>query len=151
MVRAVEDSGRTKQAQRLVVALLGAADATRRHLGRIVEAHDLTLQQYNVLRILRGAAPDPLPTMEIAERMLERTPGITRFLDHLEQRGLVRRERCADDRRMVHARITDAGLDLLAEADEEVDRGDRAVIDGLSSAAVDRLVGALEEVRRNTE
>lgn len=150
MARVGDNAGRTKQAQRLVVTLLGAADATRRHLSRIVEAYGLTLQQYNVLRILRGATPDPLPTMEIAERMLERTPGITRFLDHLEGRGLVSRERCADDRRMVHARITDAGLELLAETDAEVDRGDRALIDGLAPEAVDRLIGALEAVRRNT-
>lgn len=148
----MEDAtGRTKQAQRAIVALLGAADATRRHLSRIVETHGLTLQQYNVLRILRGAAPDPLPTMEIAERMLERTPGITRFLDHLEQRGLVRRERCTDDRRMVHAWIADAGLELLAELDQEVDQGDRAVIEGLSPEAVDRLVGSLEALQENAK
>lgn len=143
-------AGRTKQAQRVIVALLGAADATRRYLGGIVEAHGLTLQQYNVLRILRGTAPDPLPTMEIADRMLEKTPGITRFLDQLERRGLVRRERCSDDRRLVHAWITDAGLELLAEMDDEIDRGDRAVIEGLAPEAVDRLVAYLEELQENT-
>lgn len=146
-----EDRARARQGQRVIVALLGAADATRRHLGRVTEPHGLTLQQYNVLRILRGAAPDPLPTMEIAERMLERTPGITRFLDILDARGFVRRERCDDDRRKVHAWITDAGLERLAEMDPDVDAADRALVEGLSAAAVDRLVGALSIVAGNAE
>ncbi len=143
--------GRTRDAQRVIVSLLGAADATRRFLGRAVEAHGLTLQLYNVLRILRGATPDPLPTMVIADRMLEKTPGVTRFLDRLEGRGLVRRERCRDDRRTVHAWITQAGLDLLATMDADVDRADRAVIDGLPARAIGPLVASLEAVLENTE
>lgn len=142
-----ERSRRTRDAQRVIVALLGAADATRRYLGRLMEEHGLTLQQYNVLRILRGAAPDPLPTMKIGERMLEKTPGVTRFLDRLDERGLVRRERCPDDRRKVHAWITTRGLDLLDAMDPEVDAADRALIEGLSSGTVDELIRALEAVR----
>lgn len=149
MSDATEDGGRNAEAERVIVSLLGAADATRRFLGAVVAAEGLTLQQYNVLRILRGAAPDPLPTMEIAERMIEKTPGVTRFLDRLEAQGLVRRERSPEDRRLVHARITDPGIELLARLDDPVERADRATIEGLSSRRVDRLVEALEVVRRN--
>ncbi|NIP57911.1 MAG: MarR family transcriptional regulator, partial [Gemmatimonadetes bacterium] len=92
---------------------------------------------------------EPLPTMEIADRMIEKTPGVTRFLDRLEEEGLVRRERCQDDRRMVHAWISDRGLELLAELDGPVERADRATIKGLSSRQVGRIVEALETVRRN--
>jgi len=140
-------SRRKGDAERVIVALLGAADAMRRFLGEVVAEKGLTLQQYNVLRILRGAAPEPLPTMEIADRMIEKTPGVTRFLDRLE--GLVRRERCEDDRRMVHAWITDRGLELLSELDGPVERADRATIQGLSSPQVDRIVETLEKIRRN--
>lgn len=135
----------------MVVALLASADSARRFLGRVTEAHGLTLQQYNVLRILRGASPDPLPTMEIADRMLEKTPGITRFVDSLETRGLVRRQRSPEDRRLVHAWITPAGLDLLALMDGDVDRADRALVEGLSDAAIARLVRSLSRVVSNTE
>lgn len=145
-----ERSERTEQAQRVIVALLGAADATRRYLGRVVATHGLTLQQYNVLRILRGADPDPLPTMEIAERMLEMTPGVTRFLDALDERGLVERERSPEDRRIVYAAITGAGLELLAEMDGPVDRADRQVVEGLGREEIDRLVEALDRIERNS-
>lgn len=149
MPDATEDGSRKAEAERVIVSLLGAADATRRFLATVVAGEGLTLQQYNVLRILRGAAPDPLPTMEIAERMIEKTPGVTRFLDSLESGGLVRRERSPEDRRMVHARITEEGLELLARLDDPVERADRATIDGLSSDRVDRLIDALEAVRHN--
>lgn len=149
MPNAKRVSSRKGEAERVIVALLGAADAMRRFLGEVVAEEGLTLQQYNVLRILRGAAPEPLPTMEIADRMIEKTPGVTRFLDRLEDEGLVRRERCEDDRRMVHAWITDRGLDLLSELDGPVDRADRATIEGLSPPQLDRIVETLEKLRRN--
>jgi DNA-binding MarR family transcriptional regulator len=96
-----------------VVALLLAADRLKRLLGRVEESRGITPQQYNVLRILRGAGPDGIPTLEIAARMIEKTPGITRLLDRLEAKGLVRRRRCPKDRRQVLCWIEDAGLALL--------------------------------------
>src|SRR5437867_4356503 len=81
--------------QEAAVALLRTADRLRHLLTRWLEPAGITAQQYNVLRILRGALPGPLPTLEIAERMIERTPGITRLLDRLEAKRLVGRERCA--------------------------------------------------------
>jgi hypothetical protein len=63
-----------------------------RRLAGVVEPHGVTLQQYNVLRILRGAGEGGLPTLEIAQRMIEHAPGITRLLDRLERK----RSSCAD-------------------------------------------------------
>lgn len=74
---------------------------------------DLTAQQYNALRLLRAAYPDPLPTLAVADRLVSRAPDITRLLDKLEQRGLVRRERPPHDRRTVLIGVTAAGLALL--------------------------------------
>lgn len=135
--------------QQALVGLFRTTDAFRRALARVLEPHGLTGQQYNVLRILRGARPEPLPTMEIAERMMEQTPGITRLLDRLADKGLVSRERCADDRRQVLCSITPAGMRLLAALDAPIDAADEALLGGLSDAEVRRLIGLLDRLRGN--
>jgi DNA-binding MarR family transcriptional regulator len=76
----------------------------------------LTSSAYNVLRILRGS-PDGLPRGEIAQRMVNPSPDVTRLIDRLARRGLVRRQRGRTDRRLSVARITPKGLTLLAEAE----------------------------------
>jgi DNA-binding MarR family transcriptional regulator len=75
--------------------------------------YDLTPQQYNVLRLLRAEHPGTLPTLALANRLVSRAPDITRMLDKLEQRGLVVRERLADNRRVVRIGITEPGRILL--------------------------------------
>jgi DNA-binding MarR family transcriptional regulator len=130
-----------------VSEIVRTTDGLRRRFAAILEPHGLTPQQFNVLRILRGARPDPLPTMEIAERMLEKTPGITGLLDRLEAKGLIERRRLSDDRRCVYGSITPAGLELLAELDEPVADGDAAAVRGLPAAELARLVDLLRELR----
>jgi DNA-binding MarR family transcriptional regulator len=75
---------------------------------------ELTPQQYNLLRLLKAARPDPVPTLALAERLVSRAPDVTRMLDKLEARGLIARTRSAEDRRSVLVAVTDAGLALLA-------------------------------------
>lgn len=111
---------------------------------------DITGQQYNVLRILRGAEPDGLPTLTIAERMIERTPGITRMIDRLEAKGLVGRELRPDDRRYVYCRITDKGLSLLDLLDEPVDETND-LFDGLNGAELEQMTALLDKVRQYLE
>lgn len=135
-------------AQEATVALLHTADAVRSRLSDVVEPHGVTLQQYNVLRILRGVHPDPLPTLEISDRLIERQPGITGLLDRLEGKGLVRRERGPEDRRLVHAWITAEGLELLARLDGPVDEADDSAVAALSGDEIRMLTGLLERVRR---
>jgi DNA-binding MarR family transcriptional regulator len=77
--------------------------------------HELTPQQYNVLRLLRAQHPQTLPTLALADHLVSRAPDITRMLDKLEKRGLIVRERPADNRRMVRIGITKAGLKLIAQ------------------------------------
>lgn len=110
--------------QDTIVALLRATDRARRHLSGVLRRHDLTLQQYNVLRILRGAAPERLPTLEIAARMIEQTPGASRLLDRLEAQGLVHRQRCPEDRRRVLCGLTERAAATLAELDAPIARAD---------------------------
>ena len=129
------------------LALLRTADLLRRAGERLVQPHGITGQQYNVLRILRGAGSEGLPTLEIAQRMIEQSPGITRLLDRLDAKKLVRRERCAHDRRQVLCYITPAGRELLAQLDEPVNQLDDANLGMLSAADVDRLIRILDAIR----
>jgi DNA-binding MarR family transcriptional regulator len=99
--------------------LCRTTDMLSRRLSGLLKAEDLSANQYNVLRILRGA-PEGLPCGEIGNRMITRDPDITRLLDRLESRTLISRCREAKDRRMVMARITPEGLELLARMDEPV-------------------------------
>ena len=102
------------------VGLLNAADALRRSFAAVVKQRGVSTQQYNILAILRGAGNGGLATREIASRLIEKWPGVTRFLDQLESRGLIERERSTDDRRRVLCRITQSGLDLLETLDQPV-------------------------------
>ena len=70
--------------QEAAIAILRTADVVRRRLARVIETRGITLQQYNVLRIVGGAGSEGIPTLEIAGRMIEQTPGITRLLDRLD-------------------------------------------------------------------
>lgn len=133
--------------QEVVVALLRTADLVRRAVSRAVETHDITLQQYNVLRILRGAGEQGLPTLEIAGRMIEQAPGVTRLLDRLEAKGLVRRERCRQDRRQVLCWLTPAGSELVERLDEPVDKADVEAVAMLSPEEQDRLLRMLDSIR----
>ena len=81
---------------------------------------ELTPQQYNALRLLRSEHPNKVPTLELATRLVSRAPDITRLLDKLERRGLIVRDRPADDRRTVRVGITKAALALLRELREPV-------------------------------
>jgi len=129
------------------VALLRTADLARREVERALEPLGITGQQFNVLRILRGARPGPLPTLEIADRMIEQAPGITRLLDRLEVRSLVKRERCQEDRRRVLCSITAAGLELLRAADGPVHAAERAVLGRLRGPQLSQLLKLLGTVR----
>lgn len=102
------------------MSLLVTAGHLRHALDEACEAHGVTHDQYNVLRILRGAHPSGHPRHEIADRMIERSPDVTRFLDRLERDGLVERYKSDEDRRLSMTRITDQGLATLAAADDGV-------------------------------
>jgi DNA-binding MarR family transcriptional regulator len=131
-----------------VLALFLAADAVRRTVALLLDEHaGLTPQQYNVLRILRGAGEAGLPTLEIPERMIEQAPGITRLLDRLEKKKWVERERSQEDRRQVFCRITKSGLALLARVDENVDGEDDEILSMLSQKQTRLLIDLLNRVR----
>ena len=136
----------TSASSEAVVSILRTAAVVQRHLSQVVEGGGITIQQYNVLRILRGAGAVGLPTLAIRDRMIEEAAGITRLLDKLEGAGFVVRERSTPDRRQVLCHITPAGLRLLMQLDEPVDAANELAIamldDGEKSALVE-LLGAV--------
>jgi DNA-binding MarR family transcriptional regulator len=129
------------------VALLRTADLVRRNLAAVIEPHGITVQQYNVLRILRGAGEKGLPTLDIAERMIEAAPGITRLIDRLEAKHLVSRQRCKTDRRQVFCLITSEGLSLLGVIDEPLGVAGERALSALRKRDVDDLLALLDRAR----
>jgi len=106
--------------QEAVFNVLVSSGHLRERIMRVLERHHVTLGQYNTLRILRGAQPAGLPRCEIAPRMLERAPDVTRLVDRLVEAGLVERGRSDEDRRQSIARITRKGLALVERIDPEM-------------------------------
>jgi DNA-binding MarR family transcriptional regulator len=133
--------------QEVFLNLWRTYDRLRALEDELFAAHKLTAQQYNALRLLKGAHPGSLPTLVLASRLISRAPDITRLLDRLEARALVRRERKADNRRMVLVAITDAGLQLLRELAGPVRACARRQLGHLDSRQQAQLIELLKAAR----
>jgi DNA-binding MarR family transcriptional regulator len=137
------------------LTLQHVADLLLRPVEETLKSAGLSHTQYNVLRILRGASREAprdgesagLPCGEIAARMITRDPDITRLLDRLETRGLVARTREKKDRRVVQARITSEGIQLLKKLDKPVDAMHRKQFAHVRAARLRQLLKHLKEVR----
>jgi len=133
-------------ADEAILNLLRTSDRVQLRFARVFGAHGLTASQYNVLRILRGEGK-PLPSLEIASRMVTMVPAITGLIDRLEAKGLVRRERSVEDRRVVFVAINAAALDLLARLDAPLGALHAELVNHLSQAELQELIRLLEKVR----
>jgi DNA-binding MarR family transcriptional regulator len=122
----------TSPAQEALINLLIAAAHIREKLDSACSQFNITHGHYNVLRILRGASPEGYARNEISDRMIEKAPDVTRLVDRLEEQGLVKRERSEEDRRQSITKITEKGLDLLAQVDARVNEVHERFKDGLS-------------------
>lgn len=133
--------------QEALVALVRTTDMVRRLASDSFSPYGITPQQYNVLRILRGAGAEGVPTLAIAERMMERTPGVTRLIDRLEAHGWAQRRRCEEDRRRVYCTISPQGLALLEEMDPLADGMDSLALSRVGESELETLLKALGEIR----
>jgi DNA-binding MarR family transcriptional regulator len=113
--------------------------------------HDLTAQQYNALRLLRAAHPQRVPTLALGGQLVSRAPDITRLLDRLYERGLIDRERPAENRRTVSIGITEAGLALLAELAGAVRECHLQQLGHLAPEELEALVDLLRKAREPHE
>jgi len=135
--------------QEAIVALLLTTDQLKGRLSELAATYDITPQQYNVLRILNGAGPEGLPTLEVMQRMIERNPGITRLLDRIEIKQLITRERLESDRRCQICKITKKGSDLLKKMDRPMNKLSRDVMQHLDEDQIGTLVQLLKMVRNS--
>jgi len=134
--------------QEVHLSVLRTAAVLERRFAQLLKPVGLTLTQYNVLRILRGAGDEGLCRNEVGERLLREVPDVTRLLDRMKALKLIRRQRSSEDRRLVRTHITPKGLAMLDEIDERI-RGMHC--DQLAHLGEDRLkqlLCALEDVRQ---
>jgi DNA-binding MarR family transcriptional regulator len=135
--------------EEVVLSIMRTADQVAVPMNDVLRGAGLSVSQYNVLRIMRGAGDDGLPCGEISERMVRRDPDLTRLLDRLEASGLVTRTRDTRDRRVVRASITEEGTDLLASLDDAVEESIRRSLAHVPVSRLRTLLELLEEVRGN--
>ena len=130
------------------LSLQRTADVLMNRLTVLLKDYDMSFSQFNILRILRGT-PEGLPVGEISARMVRREPDLTRLLDRLENRRFVIRSRESRDRRVVTARIVDAGLRILEELDPQVEGTEKAFFVGIDESKLIGLIELLDELREN--
>jgi DNA-binding MarR family transcriptional regulator len=119
----------------------------QQQIADVLKQHQLTPTQYNMLRILRGAGADGLTCSQATERMLTADPDITRLLDRMEARGLIRRDRGQDDRRVVITRITDLGVELTNRIDAPLHQRFQECVGRVSEQRLKELIDTLEVLR----
>ncbi len=112
---------------------------------------ELTPQQYNVLRLLRAAHPESIPTLTLANQLVSRAPDITRMLDKLEERRLIARVRPAENRRVVNVQIQSAGVELLDEIAGALEECHYKQLGHLSATELRRLCELLKAAREPHE
>ncbi len=134
-----------------IIGIMRTASLIERRLNAIVAREGVSQQQYNVLRILRGAGDDGIPTLAIRDRMVDVSPGVTRLIDRLERAGHARRDRSSADRRQVMCYITPEGLALLARLDAPVNAYDDAAVEMLTAAETRELIRTLDAIRRGND
>jgi len=136
--------------EEVAVEVQRTAQAMMRWLVEELKPFDITPPQYNVLRILRGSSPEPLSATEICSRMVTYDPDLTRLLDRLESAGMAKKERDAEDRRVVNVHITKLGRDTVEGAMEAARARLHKELGGISKPRLEQLADLLERVRGNT-
>ena len=123
------------------------AAALRHSTAEALKPFGITPVQYNVLRILRGAGTSGLCRHEIADRLVAQVPGVTRLLDRMEAQGLIRRERSAEDRRLVSTRLMSTGLELVNQLDVPIAQLHEQQLGHLAEDELRLLIGLLAAAR----
>ncbi len=134
--------------EELLVSLLRTTDVLNARFEQMIRPFNISMTQYNVLRILRGAGPDGRTCGEIGERMIAREPDVTRLLERMEKTGLIKRTRDTADRRVVVTRITSVGLKLLDEIDPKLREMD-GLLKPMGERKLESMLKLLDELREH--
>ncbi len=124
--------------QEVILNVMRTNDQFQNRFGRLFREYGLTSSQYNVLRILRGEGK-PMPCLEVGDRMIQVVPAITGLIDRLLKQGLVSRDRCTEDRRVVYIEITKKALTLLKRMDEPVNQLHKRLVGHLTRSELKEL------------
>ncbi|ULQ56046.1 MarR family transcriptional regulator [Flavihumibacter rivuli] len=135
--------------QRLMINMIYTYNWLMENTRNFMDQYDLTPQQFNILRILRGAG-EPLSTLQIRQRMLDKMSDTSRIVDRLVKKELVRKVTCPTDRRLVDCTITEKGQELLARMDAHEDEFD-AILNQLSPEEAKQLSGLLDKMRQSVD
>ncbi len=141
------------QRQKVLINLIYTYNAISSKMQEFLKTESLTMQQYNILRILRGQHPNPSTNSLVKERMLDRNSDVTRIIDRMIRDGLVSRVNCESDRRRVDITITDLGLGKLGRLDAMSGQMD-SIASGLSeeeSAILNDMLDNLRSECKKTE
>jgi MarR family 2-MHQ and catechol resistance regulon transcriptional repressor len=131
-----------------MINLLFTYGWTIERLKNFVSEEDITHQQFNILRILRGSHPTPLSTLQIRERMIDKMSDTSRIVDRLVSKALVKKVICKKDRRLVDVSITDKGLKLLEKLDQRQNEMD-GILNNLTEKEASVLSKLLDKIRSN--
>ena len=134
--------------EELLVSLLRTTDVLQERFEKMIRPFNISMTQYNVLRILRGAEPGGRTCGEIGERMIAREPDVTRLLERMEKAALIGRTRDSADRRVVVTRITSAGLKLLDEMEPKMREID-GLLRPMGERKMETMLKLLNEVRKH--
>ena len=135
--------------QKMGINLLFTANWLNEQIGKILSEEGVTQQQYNILRILRGSAT-PLSTLKIRERMLDKMSDTSRIVDRLITKGLVEKNACLKDKRLVDITISKKGLVLVDKLDQFNDQID-AVLKGVDEKEAQTINQLLDKIRASSE
>jgi len=113
----------------------------------ILKQFNLSGQQFNILRILKGSAPEPASVKLLTERMLDKMSNASRLVEKLKQKGLVERTACPEDRRQVNIVITEKGLEVVTEATEILDKEIESQLSKLNKKEAQQLNELLDKMR----
>lgn len=143
---AIKQSTFRSSRQKAMLNMLYTHNWILQHIRGFMAEANLTHQQYNVLRILRGSHPRPLSTLQIRDRMLDKMSDTSRIVDRLVKKKLVKKTACEDDRRLVDIAITQQGMSILKELDGREQELD-ALLGALSEEEAETLSGLLDKLR----
>lgn len=147
---AIQQQHFRSERQKAMINILYTNNWLLEHVRSMLKNEDLTSQQYNVLRILRGSAPEPLSTLQIRARMLDKMSDTSRIVDRLVIKGLVEKNPCENDKRLVDVRITAAGQEKLAQLDEKEMALDKVLLN-LSEEEAQLVSDLLDKARNGAE
>ena len=131
--------------QKAIINLIFTYNWTTEKIKNVLEEKSLTMQQFNILRILRGS-PKPLSTLQIRERMLDKMSDTSRIVDRLIIKDLVKKITCEKDKRLVDITLTDKGIKILEELDTQEDKME-AIIKALTTTEAETLNTLLDKIR----